>query len=332
MIAQLVEKCRADPSRTSLCLQVAMRPKVPKATVIEEGEEPEAPFHATYAKLYRTPKEDIKLYLAATAPEIITEDILCKCEKAQDGSIRNAFYYSHHVLGSTAWPRFAHDKFVWRSTFKCRHAEVGSRLLEIVFVDFDGPKGERLKKIDWNSWGQFTLAPDDSDKKTEIVATCDGSKVALDDPITGPYQIVNNWSIGDAEIQYKNYRIPIYKLFLKKLAPKPNFFDPDRVSESLTRFATEGEQERLRKVNAKAAAAKDAETPRSGVASAASGDSGSLVSGGGGPMAALGASPAAAPATAPAADASAAPGAVAKSQGAPPPPPPPATKRARHIQ
>lgn len=170
------------------------------------------PFHSSYTKLQRLPKEYARelLTLEANNPEI-TAETFERLERATDGATRAAFYYAHHVLPPTPWPRFALNREVFAATFKMRHKAIGNRLETMPLKT----SGDDLL-IDWNSWGVYKLFPPGDVAKTEVRHIALGKSAPLA-PITiaagADYQLLNNWDSAKAQLKYHNLVTPLLNMF-----------------------------------------------------------------------------------------------------------------------
>ena len=210
-IAEIVTLLRENTSKILPALNIIRGNDLVPAQVDEVAPADEKPFHRSYTKLQRLPKEFARELLTAEAdrPEI-TIEIFEQLERGAEGSTRAAFYYAHKVLPATAWPKFALDKGVFRATFKARHADCGNLMKTMPLIT----KGDKLC-IDWNSWGVYKLLPDGKVAKTQVhhVKLQKTANLPITIGAEDEYLIQNNWDDLRATLKYKTLLTPILNMF-----------------------------------------------------------------------------------------------------------------------
>lgn len=201
----VIEALTEQPTKILPCLRDVKSDKyLFQSQKNNQDDEDEQPFHSTYKKLYRTPKDFLRKYLAALAMtngrSELDETSLVSLEKAREGTIRDLYYYLHDVAADTAWPAFCHNRRVWRETFADVHKTLGSRIKSVKILR-DGTK----MHINWQECGQYGLEPAEGGPKTHIVYRQLNLRAALTDfpDIAGAFTIPGNHSHTKAVLKYK---------------------------------------------------------------------------------------------------------------------------------
>ena len=159
----------------------------------------EPPFHSTYRKLYRIPKDFLRGFLPDLVGQdsALTSDSISLLEKGEDGVARKLFFYATNTSTDTAWPQHAHDKGIFRSTFLAAANSHGNRLHSIVMH-----KDGLVMKVNWKQWGCYVLTPLDKCEKTKILHVATGTEADLDEVVKS-YEVRENWHHLKAQIKLK---------------------------------------------------------------------------------------------------------------------------------
>lgn len=211
-LQELVEILEQDPQKIFPTLAFARKPlEFTAAKTAISGDEP---FHHTYRKMYRIPKEvaqDVIIsYLAENQMNLST---LKACEKKEDGVSRNLFYFLHNITGHSPWPKFCHDRTVFRLTFKDVHEHYSSRATKIVTRLSDGEP-----MIDWQRFGAYVAEPLDTYPKTHLLHIS-GERVSLAETgvdiadATTDWGMVENYDETKAKIRVKKSVASCLELF-----------------------------------------------------------------------------------------------------------------------
>ena len=210
---------------------VVAAPKSSDSTAEEE------PFHNSYRKLYRMPKDFSKEYICFVSGGKLTVDTLTILEKNADGTLRAIFYFAFNVAPSTPWPVHCHNKKIFRKTFQLWHdGEVcGKRLANIVLKEVDGKL-----YVDWNKWGYYIIIQT-ADGKYKVCYTPKREDelftTTLDFPITGAVDILQNWSPTGAQLKVGKITTSIIDLFTREV--KSKIEQAVRVTPLIARFAVQ---------------------------------------------------------------------------------------------
>lgn len=199
-LEKIMELLRAELAKVFPCLEMLKTETFGiTAPQLDDGddEDDETPFHECYTRMHRLPKDFAKAYMANLNPDLETET-LNQVEKAQSGSVRAIFYSSHGIVASSAWPRFAHDKRVFRQAFADVHVQLGERLKSIKFTDSAGKT-----YVDWNKWGVYRMEdPNKTGKLTHVCHVATKESAELDIALPGEYKLLENWDDLKAKVQY----------------------------------------------------------------------------------------------------------------------------------
>lgn len=237
-LQELVELLEEDPQKIFPTLAFARKPlEYGKPKTAQSGEEP---FHHTYRKMYRIPKEVAQEVLVSyTDPDGLDLATIKACERKEDGVSRNLFYFAHNIGGHTPWPKFAHDRAVFRATFAEVHQHYGKRATTIVTKVVDGEHA-----IDWSKCGAYVMEPADGYPKTHLVH-CSGKKIALQgsgveiSSATVDWGMVDNYDETKAKIRVKKSVTPCLELFPKDFQAQTK--TAWRQTEFLQRFANKAQ-------------------------------------------------------------------------------------------
>lgn len=215
---ELMEICRADPKQILPLIRMA---KQDLAHEEPEDEQPsgEKPFHNSYTKLQRCPKEFLRSYLPDLSGGQLTDKHLRHLERNDDGSTRSIFYYACNVMGGTKWPSFCLDRDVFRRAFRIAHDKNEKPLTKIRFIDADD---DDKIKVDWSRWGHFVLLPEGADQaKKELVHTLTKEKVDISDlGVCGECAVAYNWDALKAVVKWRRQTQVLYELFPKDFQKK----------------------------------------------------------------------------------------------------------------
>lgn len=162
------------------------------------------PFHKTYKKLYRAPKDFPRAYLLQLSMDNgrrdLDDELLQAAEKASEGATREAFFYLHDVAPETTWPTFCHDRRIFKATFAQQHKNLGARIKHLVY----NRMGNKVQ-YDETSSGQYRLLPIEGYPKTHIEYKHLSLKAELQDfaLIASEFSISANYSHMKATLKYK---------------------------------------------------------------------------------------------------------------------------------
>lgn len=161
-LQELVDLLEEEPANIFPALAFARKPlEYGKPKAAATGEEP---FHNTYRKMYSIPKEFAQEVITSYTDENIMDlHTFTACEKKEEGVSRNVFYFLHNIGSHSPWPRFCHDRSVFRLTFRQVHAHHGSRALKIATKLSDGEP-----TIDWTRFGACVIEPAEGFPKTHL--------------------------------------------------------------------------------------------------------------------------------------------------------------------
>lgn len=208
-IEKILEILRAEPEKVFPCYEMLRTSTfgVSKDDEEDEDDDCEQPLHSSYTKLHRLPKDFVKAYVQEKNADY-TLDILNRLEKHNPGSVRHLFFHAHGVAGGTSWPKFAHDRSVFRAAFGSVHESLGSRLSSLKTVEEDGKIS-----VDWNNWGGYKLYPEEKPEKTHVKHVKSGKEAALDHPENGNYRLLENWDECKAKVQHQRTTTPLIDFF-----------------------------------------------------------------------------------------------------------------------
>lgn len=154
---ELIELCRQDPRKILPLLRVAKQDSLVEDTALEPASG-EKPFHMSYTKLQRIPKDFLRSWLPDVLPKPSTFDdkTLNSLERNEPGSLRQIFDVACKVLPTTKWPKLCLERDIFRETFARCHAQNGALLKTMVFKDDDDDK----INVDWTKWGVYIAIGD----------------------------------------------------------------------------------------------------------------------------------------------------------------------------
>jgi hypothetical protein len=189
------------------------------------------PFPMTYIKLYQCPKVTVMELLPELEPDIFRSPDFCKrLEMATKGTLHNAWYMGMAATASSKWPKFAHNRDVFKELCKNLYQAKGNRLQNVTFA-FNA-KGDPI--LEWNTSGIYTLIPASEPIKTHVQHIIHG-KVALEECMTiqeGSFTIVSNWSESGAKIEVGRIVQPLSAFFPRDIVTD---FATNKANEELTR-------------------------------------------------------------------------------------------------
>jgi len=232
----------AEPAKVMPVLAFAK--KSPAEMCPRTVSDEDAPYHDTYRKLWRYPKEYAQQYLL-DVPKYARAEIdlpmLKLPEKGEDDICRRLWYFAHDCDGTAPWPRFAHSKAVFKRAFSLMYESYGRRL-DTLILDTTGDK----VKVDWRSWGAFVFLPIDKYPKTHVMhvsgqkAELIGSGFSIDG--SAGFTITDTWHTIKAEVRYKKSSVKIIELFSEEFqrAQKQR---AARVRERMQVFANQAQSE-----------------------------------------------------------------------------------------
>lgn len=234
---ELMEILEREPNKVALVLRFAK--KSPAEMEPKANPDADAPFHHTYRKLWRYPKECAQAYLTEIPRFSITMDIplLKLLEKGEDDVSRKLWYFAHDCDGTAPWPQFAHNKQVFKQCFAAIYEECGRRL--------DGLKiNSAESKVDWMQFGAYVFLPVGGFPKTEI-KHISGKTASLEDAglsiaEAAHFSVSDNWHTMKAEARYKKNSVRCIDLFpddFKQLQKQRLA----RVKEWMQKFANEAQ-------------------------------------------------------------------------------------------
>ena len=201
------------------------------------------PFPMTYIKLYQCPKATLMELLPELEPGIFRSPDFCKrLEMATKGTLHNAWYMAMAATASSKWPRFAHNRDVFKKCCMNLYQAKGNRLQNVTFT-FNA-KGDPV--LEWNTSGIYTLLPASEPIKTHVQHIIHG-KVALEECMTiqeGSFTMVSNWSETAAKLEVGRIVQPLSAFFPRQVVTD---FATNKANEELTRAAAAAEGERLAK-------------------------------------------------------------------------------------
>lgn len=201
----------------------------------------EAPFHSTYKRLYRSPKDFLRSYLATESDRSDLDDaMLLALDKGGESGVRDLFYYAHDCSGETPWPMFCHDRGVWRGTFRALHQHLGAKIKQAK-IKRQGAK----VSLDWTKFGQYILLPEaDGPKQSIKFCQLDLTAPLSDFPtVESGFLLQNNFSHTKATLKYKRSTASCLEFFDEEQRAKIHEHFK-HVAKKTQDFANEAEQAR----------------------------------------------------------------------------------------
>lgn len=132
---ELIELCRQDPRKILPLLRVAKQDSLVEDTALEPTSG-EKPFHMSYTKLQRIPKDFLRSWLPDVLPKPnkFDDTTLKNLERNEPGSLRQIFYVACKVLPTSKWPKLCLERDIFRETFARCHAQNGALLKWGVYI------------------------------------------------------------------------------------------------------------------------------------------------------------------------------------------------------
>lgn len=185
----MMELLKSQPIKILPTLRFAKNESV--GATREADPDGESDFHPTYRKLWRIPKDFLKVYIPNMHSSLVglTAEKLSRCERSADGTIRSLFFMGTHTMGDTTWPQFCHKKQVFREVFKTVDEKRGLRLSNLAFIE----KGDKLS-VDWKKSGVFVFSSGDG-KTIPKVTHINGTAVEL--AAEDRFDCDKSWEVND---------------------------------------------------------------------------------------------------------------------------------------
>eukprot|EP00971_Amphidinium_carterae_P129168 2558588-Amphidinium_carterae.1 len=197
---ELVGLLKAEPAKIYPCLRLARRSNL-EVTKAAEDATREPPFHESYKKFYRLPKDFATSYLLNIhdAPDWLTQTVMKQLERSDSGAAKEIFYFIHGVKSDSPWPKFCLARNTFREAFRELNDHLSCRSLSNLAVEFVNNIAVR---VNWKKFGCFVLHPVEGFPKTHV-HSCFGFTAPLEGFVQisdENYTIRENWIDEKAEL------------------------------------------------------------------------------------------------------------------------------------
>eukprot|EP00971_Amphidinium_carterae_P351491 6492139-Amphidinium_carterae.3 len=241
---ELIGLLKAEPAKIYPCLRLARRSNC-EVTKAADDATREPPFHESYKKLYRLPKDFATTYLLQLleAPEWLTANVLRQLEKSDAGASKEIFFFIHAVRPDSPWPKFCLSRTTFRQAFRELNEYLPKRSLADIDIEYS--ENRIPMRVNWQKFGCFVLHPLSSFPKTHAYH-CSGVSAPLESFPTinnFNYSIRENWLDEKAELVSGNCCARLLDFFPAEA--KTEILDSLRVGEFLQTAANRAHQQQV---------------------------------------------------------------------------------------